>query len=334
MFTPLRRDVGTPRKHILRTAKKLAKEMCWDGEDTSEKASLLAEFAVDVMPKSRQHAKTAMEHFIVQNDWHHNDEDIEWTSEKLDQFIDDLTGKTEDRGDDNQLLFSAMSTLSQQQDTRREAGKVKDRARDRVKGHLKGQGILELARFLKSAMDEFFDDYGEAASFVQETSTVVRQIKLPEAVTGKHYRKLCLKVLEHAYPQLHHMIGKAAGTLAPQDGDESVQSYVERCKEDTDVLTFSMKCTKTTKRERHTLVATAISAAIDGLQEDLRGSLQTKQREQLMQNETCTWNDIRIKAGAREEPHSDSRPTKKTKFGAAAPAAAAPIIKSVASSRD
>jgi hypothetical protein len=178
-----------------------------------------------------------------------------------------------------------------------------------------------LVRYLKSAHDEFDGNSLEAARFVQETSVVARKIKLSGMMSNGDYRTFCSTILGHAYPQTHHVLNKAAETLTPQKDGESVQNYIERCEEDSNVLAFSLKCAKASKRERRTLLSTSITTAINGLHDRLQGNLVTSQKEQLMQNKTCTWNHIRIKAGARDDPNT--QPTKKMK---SAPANAVPIV--------
>lgn len=297
MYTPPR--VHTPKKRILQSAKKFASQMCWEGENTQDKASLLTAFAKEVLPKSRHDAQNDIDRFIVESDWHSH-EDKQWASNKLEEFMYEIQAGSEEE-DGRSLIIKAMTALSQDQANRRDQRKIKERARNRIQGQLKGGGVLELARYLKSAYDEFDNDYLEAARFIQETSIVARKVKLSKSMWKSEYRSFCFKILEQAHPQTHHVLGKAAETLAPQQDGESVQSYIERCEEDSGVLAFSLKCAKSSVRERHTLFSTSVTTAINGLHHRLQSDLVITQKEQLMQNQSCSWNTIRIKAGACED---------------------------------
>ena len=198
--------------------------------------------------------------------------------------------------------------------------KEKSRAGKRVQGKFKDGSRLDLVKYLKSAAEAFSYDYEEAATFVVDNNpTAHSAAKLP-VQTLEQYRDFCKHLITADYPRIDHELSEAATQGESQGDDESVHRYVTRCSDDHKIMQFGMEAAEWSTREITKSTATAVACAIRGLHEHLVGELETLRRERVIVNGTLSWDDLRVKAGAREDT-SKSHPSNKRRK--TAPAAVA-----------
>ena len=330
--------MSSPEKKFFAKAKNIAKRFEADEATTTGRLVAFANSITPDMPKAE--VKQAVRDVIAEQKWDEQTPNKtakankSFAKRKLMQIASLQQSTTEEDDTPNSgsaatTVIEAMKVLADSSHELKEKSRARERAGKRVQGKFKDSTLLDLVKYLKSAAEAFSYDYEEAATFVVDNnSTAHSAAKLP-VKTLEQYREFCKHLITADYPRIDHELNEAVTQGEAQGDDESVHRYITRCSDDHKIMQFGMETAEWSTREITKSTATAVACAIKGLHEHLVGELETLQREQVIINGTLSWDDLRVKAGAREDT-SKSHPSKRRKTAPAAVATPALSIHNIA----
>ena len=291
-----------------KSAKKLAKRFKVNERDTKAR---LKEFAESIRPDmSEAQIGPAIKSALDKYGWdqasseHTPEANATWAAKRLRRVSDAIkkqaakapsTGAATGPAD----IILAMQTLAKSTQANKEQARVSERAREQVKGKLKGSILMGL-RYLQTAAEAFDNDFDAATKFVKENNAKAKALPTTSPMSCSDYHAFCGAVIKHDHPRLDEAIEHAADNGERQGPGESMHKYIARCEEDHETLKFGMTCATWSSREIKKSLAASIAAAIGGLREELVGDLPFLQKEKVYLGSTLQWDEVRAKAGARE----------------------------------
>lgn len=278
--------------------------------------SKLLAFAASITPDMpKASVKQAMEDAIIANGWNVEtptksaSANKTYAKKKL-RAIAKLSTKPPETTSDT--VIAAMKVLAGSNHQLKEKSRARERAGKRVQGKFKDGNLLDMVKYLKSAAEAFNYNYEEAATFVVDNNPKAHTAANLKVNSIDQYYKFCKHLIVADYPRIDYELGEAAMQGEPQDDNESVHKYITRCSDDHETIQFGMQAAEWSAREITKSTATAVACAIDGLHDHLMGDLVHLQKERAITNSTLSWDDLRVKAGAREDTSKSPAKRRKT----------------------